>query len=115
MTFIGLPIGFVTSHQIPVSAACLCVQAFDDLPPGKKIRMKISFPKGAEYETFRVETEMVWKEGYFWENWGGYHYASKSLEILNSCYLKMRRHFCGRSYREEALAWIFSCKRGASV
>ena len=115
MILIGLPIGLERSDQIPVSAACLCVQAFNDLPPGKRINMKISFPRGNEYESFRVETEIIWKEGHFWESWEEYHYASKFLNMLNGYYLKFRRHFCGSSRMEEASTRIHNHNRGASI
>jgi hypothetical protein len=53
--------------------------------------MKVSFPKGAEFESFRVEAETVWKDVYFWEGWEEYQYALKFVEILNGHYLKLKR------------------------
>ncbi len=116
MILIGLPVGLERSDQIPISAAaCICVQTFKDLPPGRRIHMKISFPKGTEYESFRVETEIVWKVGHFWESWEEYHYASKFLNMLNGYYLKFREHFCGLSRMEEAPTRIYSHNGGTSI
>ena len=101
MILIGLPFGLERNDQIPASAAaCLWVQ--EGFPPGRRIRMKISFPRGTEYESFRVETEIFWKAGHLRESWDEYHYASKFLSVLNGYYLKLKRHFCGLPRMEEA-------------
>jgi len=63
--------------------------------------MKISFPKGTEYESFRVETEIFWKAGHLWERWEEYHYASKFLSMLNGYCLKLKRLFCRLPRMEE--------------
>jgi hypothetical protein len=102
MVLIGLPVDFGRSDKpkgglglvIHASVFGLRVQSFNDTPPGKKIIIKVSFPKGTEFESFRVETQIVWKDVYFWEGWEEYQYASKFLEILNGRYLQLKRLLC---------------------
>jgi hypothetical protein len=121
MTLIGLPVDFDTSDNpnggsglvIHASAAGLRVQTFNHTPLGKKINIKLSFPKGAEFESFRVETEIVWRDVYFWEGWEEYQYALKFVESLNRHYLKLKRLLRWLSSVDEAPTRIHN--RGASV
>ncbi len=101
MILTGLPFGLEESDQIPARAASLCVQPFHDLPACRRIHMKISFPRGTEYETFRLETEIGWKAGHFRESWEEYHYTSKLLRILKDYSFKLKRCLCGLSPMEE--------------
>ena len=122
MTLIGLPVDFDTSDKpnagsglvIHASAVGLRVQTFNDTLLRKKINIKVSFPKGAEFESFRVEAEIVWKKDfYFWEGWEEYQYALKFVESLNGHYLKLKRLLCRLSSVAEAPTRIHN--RGASV
>jgi hypothetical protein len=121
MTLIGLPVDFDTSDKpnggsglvIHASAAGLRVQTFNHTPLGKKINIKVSFPKGAEFESFRVEAEIVWKDVYFWEGWEEYQCALKFVESLNGHYLKLKRLLCRLSSVDEAPTRTHN--RGASV
>ena len=120
MTLIGLPVDFDRSDKpnrgsglvIDASAACLHVQPFNDTLLRKKINIKLSFPKGAEFESFRVEAEIVWRDVYFWEGWEEYQYALKFVESLNGHYLKLKRLLCRLSSVDEAPTRIHN--RGAS-
>jgi len=122
MTLIGLPVDFDTSDNpnagsglvIHASTVGLRVQTFNDTLLRKKINIKVSFPKGAEFESFRVEAEIVWKKDfYFWEGWEKYPYALKFVESLNGHYLKLKRLLCRLSSVDEAPTRIHN--RGASV
>ncbi len=75
--------------------------------------MKVFPPKGTECESFRLETEIVWKEGHFWEGWAEYHYALKFVKILIGHDLKLKRHLCRLPRMEEAPTQIHN--RGASI
>ncbi len=121
MILIGLPVVFGTSDKpngysrlvIHASATGFRVQTLNDVPLRRKINIKVSFPKGAEFESFRVEAEIFWKDVYFWEGWDGYQYALKFVEILNGHYLKFKRFLCRLSSVEEAPTRINNS--GASV
>ena len=109
MNLIGLPVDFERSERpnaglgfvIYASAAALSIKALNDAPFHRKIEMKVSFPRGNEYESFHVQTEIVWKDVHFWEGWDGYHYALKFVMILENHYLKFKRLFCRPSCMEE--------------
>ncbi len=98
MTLIGLPVDFHRSDWPNVgSGLVLCASAvglrpqpFKEVPLTKKISIKVSFPKGAEFESFRMEPEIVWKDVYFWEGWEEYQYALRFVERLNHHYLKLK-------------------------
>ena len=98
---------------IHASAAGLRFQTFNDTPLSKKINMKVSFPIGTEFESFRVETEIIGKDVYFWEGWEEYQYALKFIEILNGHYLKSKRLLCRLSSVGEAPTRINNS--GASI
>jgi hypothetical protein len=110
MILIGLPVDFDKSDKpnaysglvIHARGASFQIQTFNNIPLRKKINMKVSFPKGAEFESFRVEAEIVWKDVYFWEGWEEYQYALKFVEILNGHYLKLKRLLRRLSSVEEA-------------
>ena len=85
---------------IPIRTACLHVRTIDAILPGKRINMKLSFPRGTEYESFRVETEIAWKKGLFWNSWDQYHYAWTWVEMINGHYLNLKRYLC-RLFRME--------------
>ena len=121
MFLTGLPVDFDKSDMpngysglvIRAGAAGFRVQTFNDIRLPRKINMKVSFPKGAEFESFRVEAEIGWKDVYFWEGWEEYQYALKFVEILNGHYLKLKRLLCRLSGIEEASTQINNS--GASV
>jgi hypothetical protein len=102
MILIGLPVVLDGGDKqnsgselvIHASKAGLSLQAFDNMHLSRRINFKVSFPKGTEFESFRVEAEIVWKDVYFWEDWKGYQYALKFVESLNGHYLKLKRLFC---------------------
>jgi hypothetical protein len=121
ITLIGLPVDFDRSDKpnggsglvIHASAAGLRFQPFNESPLSKKINMKVSFPRGTEFESFRVETEIIWKDVYFWGGGEEYQRALKFVESLNGHYLKLKRLLCRLSSVEEAQTRIHN--RGASV
>jgi len=82
-------------------------------PLSKKIKDRASFPRGLEYDSFRIETEMVWKAIYSREGWEEYHYALKYARMLKSHFLKFKRLLCRLSGMEEAPTQIHNS--GASV
>ncbi len=111
MTFVRLPFDFRLSDEpnavltlvVHASKIGLRIQTSNGMPKSKRINMKISFPKGAEFESFRVESEITWKDVYFREGWEHYQYAWKWVERVNQNYLKLKRLLCGQSSLEEAL------------
>lgn len=101
MILIGLPVVLHRGDEqnsgseriIHASEAGLSLQTFNPIHSSRRINFKVSFPRGNEYETFRIEAEIGWKDVYFWEDWKGYQYASKFVEGLGGHYLKLKRLF----------------------
>jgi hypothetical protein len=110
MILIGLPADFHRSDWpnagaglgLRASVIGFRLQPFKDMPLTKKISIKVSFPKGTEFESFRVETDIVWKDVYFWEGWEEYQYALKFVKLLTGYYLKFKTRLCQRFGAEEA-------------
>ena len=102
MILIGLPVDLESGDKpnfgseliIRGSEAGFSLQALNNIHLCRRMNFKVSFPKGTEFETFRVEAEIVWKDVYLWEDWKGYQYALKFLESLDGHYLKLKRLFC---------------------
>jgi len=109
-TLISLPVDFRINDEpnagpglvINASEVGLRMQTFNDIPIGKRINIKVSFHKGTEFESFRTEAEIIWKDVYLWEDWEEYQYGLKFVEILNEDYLKLKMLLSGRFNLEEA-------------
>jgi hypothetical protein len=109
MILFGLPIDFDGGDKpepgsdliIHAQGTDLILQPFNEMHLSGRMNFKVSFPKGAEFESFRVETEIVWRDIYFWEDWKGYQYASKFVESLDGHYLKLKRLLCRLAGIEE--------------
>jgi hypothetical protein len=103
MILIGLPVDLAGGDEQNSGSALILLanetgpslQAFNNIQARRTINFKVFFPRGNEFETFRVEAEIGWKDVYFWENWKGYQYALKFVESLDGHYLKLKRLFCG--------------------
>ena len=99
MILIGLPVDLDGDDHSNLGSALvfqargpdLSFQALNDTPFRSRVNFKLSFPRGTEFETFRIETEIVWRDVHFPEDWKGYQYAWKSVERLNDHYLKLKR------------------------
>jgi hypothetical protein len=99
---INLPIDFRMTDEpkagqgmaINASETGLLFQTFGDMPIGKGVNIKISFPKGAESEDFRAEAEIIWKDVYLWDDWEGYQYGLKFVQISNEEYSKLNQLLC---------------------
>jgi len=102
MILAGLPVDPDGSDQpnsgsalvIHASEGGLSLQTFNHVHLRRRINFKVSFPMGTEFETFRVEAEIGWRDVYFWEDWKGYQYALKFVGSLKGDYLKLKRLFC---------------------
>ena len=69
----------------------LRIQSVKNLPVGTKLNVGVIFPKEFEMINFEVMTEIVWKELYWREDWNGYQYGLKFLQILNEDFLKLKK------------------------
>ncbi len=79
---------------INASETGLLFQTFSDMPIGKRMNIKVSFPKDTEFENLRAEAEIIWKDVYFWDDWEGYQYGLKFVQISNEDYSKLNQLLC---------------------
>lgn len=53
------------------------------IPVNTRLEIAILFPDGFELNDFRLVTRVIWKEPLFKENWEGYQYGLKIIQILD--------------------------------
>jgi hypothetical protein len=61
------------------------------MPIGKRISIKVLFPKGHEVASFSAVVEIIWKNICLWEDWEGYQYGLKFIKVLNNDHLKPKQ------------------------
>lgn len=82
---------------INLSQTGLLIQTFEEMPIGKRLNIKVSFPKGFEVADFSAVVEVVWKDICLWEDWEGYQYGLKFVKVLNKDLPKLK-HFLNNRY-----------------
>jgi len=75
---------------LDASESGLLIQAFKEMSVGIRLNIEVLFPKELNLPTFRAETEIIWRDIYYWEDWEGYQYGLKFTQISNGDYLKLR-------------------------
>lgn len=79
----------------------LLVQSVKSLPIGTKLNIAVLFPKGFELANFEVLAEILWKDLHWEEDWEGYQYGLRFLQILDNEYLKLKQLLDGQFHLEE--------------
>ena len=59
----------------------LRIHSVRDIPVGTKLNIAVIFLKGFQMTNFEVVAEIVWKDLYFREDWNGYQYGLKFIQI----------------------------------
>ncbi len=69
---------------IDTSESGLLIQTLKEMPVGIRLNIEVLFPKELNLPTFRAETEIIWRDIYYWEDWEGCQYGLKftPLEIM---------------------------------
>jgi len=101
---INVPVDFQNTDKSNVSPGLVInlsqtgflIQTFEDMPIGKRINIKVLFPKGFEVANFSAVVEIVWKDICLWEDWEGYQYGLKFIKVLNKDYLKLKQFLSNR-------------------
>ncbi len=110
---INLPADFWMTDKLKVVPALvrdlgeggLRIQTFTEMPVGTKINIKVLIPKNLEVVNFRAVAEIVWKDGYLWDDWEGYQYGLKFIHMFNEDCLKIKLVLCGRPTWNTRGAW----------
>jgi hypothetical protein len=83
----------------------LLIQTFKNMSIGTRIDIKVLFkvllPKGVKSAKFRTVADIIWKDTYWWEDWEGYQYGLKFIQILDEDYRKLKLILNNRSNLEE--------------
>ena len=87
---------------LDVSESGLLIQTFKDMLVGTRLTIDVLFPRGFELSNFRGVTEIIWKDIYYWDDWEGYQYGLKFIEILDKDHLLLKRLLSDPSFLKEA-------------
>ncbi len=86
---------------INASESGLLLQAFKDMPAGKRIVIQVSFSQDNAPHRFSAIAEIVWKDFYAWHDLEAYQYGLKFVKILEEDYLKLKEILRNRSKAKE--------------
>jgi len=74
----------------------LLINSVKDILIGSKVNIAVLFPKGFELTNFEVLAEIIWKDYHWEENWEGYRYGLKFIEILEEDRRKLKQLLSGQ-------------------
>jgi hypothetical protein len=76
---------------VNASETGLLIHSIKDMPIGAKLNIAVLFPKAFELTNFEVLVEIVWKDIHLDENWEGYKYGLKFIQIKEEDLQKLRQ------------------------
>lgn len=76
---------------VNASETGLLIHSIKDMPMGAKLNIAVLFPKAFELTNFEVLVEIVWKDIHLDENWEGYKYGLKFIQIKEEDLQKLRQ------------------------
>ncbi len=77
------------------------IYSVKDMPIGTKLTIVVLFPKGYELTNFEVIAEIVRKDLHWEEDWEGFEYGLKFVQILDEDRQKLKHLLSGRYQMEE--------------
>jgi hypothetical protein len=80
----------------------LLINSVKDMPVGTKLNIAVLFPKGYELNHCEVVAEIIRKDIHWEEDWEGYEYGLKFLEIVEEDRQKLKGLLSGKFHLEEA-------------
>ena len=105
--YVNLKIVGEANHRSGVicngSETGLLINTLHDMPPGKKVIIEVlSANRGRSFK-FKALTQVVWKDIGFWDDWEGYVYGLKFIQILDGDSLKFKQVLGIQADFDEAL------------
>jgi len=79
----------------------LLIYSVKDMPVGTKLDIVVLFPKGFELSNFELIAEVIRKDLHWEEDWEGYEYGIKFLQIFDEDRQKLKQLLDGRFQLEE--------------
>ena len=89
--------GFVVNG----SETGLLIESIKNLPVGTNLNIAVLFPKEYEMANFDVFGQIVWKETYWKEDWEGYQYGLRFIQIRKEDHWMLRQLLSGRYNLDE--------------
>jgi len=86
---------------VNASEAGLLINSIKNMPIGTKLNIMVLFPKGYELSNFKVEAEIIWKDYPLEEDWEGYQYGLKFINIMEEDRNKLKKLLNGEFKIEE--------------
>jgi len=86
---------------VNASEVGLLVQSVKSIPIGTKLMIAVLFPKGFELASFEVLAEVIWKDLHWEEDWEGFYYGLRFIQILENDCRKLKQLLSGRFHLEE--------------
>jgi hypothetical protein len=81
---------------VNVSEMGLLVRSVENMSIGTELKIAVLFPKEYELANFHVLARVVWKEPLWEEDWEGYGYGIKFVQILGEDLRKLREIITGQ-------------------
>jgi len=83
--------GVYPGMTIDASESGLLIQTLNEMPVGARLDIEVLFPKEFEFANFKVAAEIIWRGVGYWEDWEGYQYGLRFIQISKGDYLKLGR------------------------
>jgi len=108
-TLITLPLHFQLNKKeagypgltLDASESGLLIQTFKEMPVGIKIDIEVLFPKKLKWSNFKAEAEIIWKDISYWDDWEGYQYGLRFIQISNEDHSKLKEILCNPTHLKE--------------
>ena len=69
----------------------LLINSVKDILIGSRLNIAVLFPKGFELTNFEVLAEIIWKDRHWEEDWEGYRYGLRFIEMLEGDRRKLKQ------------------------
>jgi hypothetical protein len=111
---LGLPVDYrIMDASYPhgglvvnASESGLLVQSVRSIPIGSRLKVAVLFPKGFELSNVEVLAEIIWKDLHWEEDWEGYQYGLKFIQVLDHEYGKLKQ-LLDDLFHPEELQWNY--------
>ena len=81
----------------------LLINSVKNMPVGTRLKIAVLFPKGFELANLEVMAEIIWKDLHWEEDWEGYQYGLKFIQIMEEDNFKLKQLLSGKYRLEEFL------------
>jgi hypothetical protein len=73
------------------SESGLLIQTLKEMPVGARIDIEVSCPRSLKLSNVKAEAEIIWKDICYWDDWEGYQYGLKFIQISKEDYSKLEQ------------------------